>query len=241
MTETTKIVTKTVLATSLLGIAFVAGLFTFFPSIKAELVHLLEQKTQVAGRDTPVIIRGGSIVARAKTNNGWQQIDPTDPTKGYFTNVGLACRKNQIFVSGQDLNDSTIDESNSPWEIDVSSRKNDGMQRPMPNSGLRICSEVKCNLASRNLSDTNVYMYVLDNDNDAINDPDVDDDDPPAKRGLHLKKYQRCEQCDFISKVYVLDTAHPTAATPTAPSPFVCNNSDCRVHIGKDEGIKCPL
>jgi hypothetical protein len=242
MKESTKVVIKTILATSVLGIAFVAGLFIFFPSIKAKLVHLLEQKTMVAGRDTPVIIRGGSIVARSKEYSEWQLTVPILPggQSGYSTNVKKACRKNQIFVSGQDLTDTTIDESTSPWEIDLSSRDDHGMPRPAPDSGLRICSELNCDLSKRDPKDFNIYMYVLDDNNDRIKDPDVDDDDLPAQKGHHIKKYQRCGQCDYISNVYVLDSTHRTATPQPSPYSFKCNNSDCRVHIGTDDDIKCP-
>jgi hypothetical protein len=232
MTETTKIVTKTVLATSLLGIAFVAGLFTFFPSIKAELVHLLEQKTQVAGRDTPVIIRGGSIVARAGSDGTpivW--MPNADPSKGYFANVGVSS-KNEIFVHGEDLYDSSTDVTGLPWLVLITSRNSNGQGvDDEDKGGFKLCSEPDCNIKTRDMNDVNVYLSLINSITDSFGPSEIDDDGTSTvPNSFHLRKYGNgidpniCKKCEHISKIIVKAKKQPKQV-------FNCQNGACEVSL----------
>ena len=222
MQESTKI-SLTVIGTSLFTIALAAGtILVFHSQIKNKADRFFARHNHsVSGKDTPVSVRGGSIVVRAK-DTYWNQNTDASKTYAYSAPIGLAS-KGEILARMQDFEDYSA--YGLPWSITLISRTGDN------NAGIMLCSEPDCRTDNGTLNDGNVYWVWRKPKFESIGPAEADDDgasdtSKPFHRGAY--KYtdaagQRHPEYEHISKI-IITTSDTTLTRP-------CHNSACDVWI----------
>lgn len=132
----------------------------------------IASKTNIpSGDDSPITIRGGSIILRA--HDGWTSCYPTDPSAPrsncYFAKMDHA-RKTKSLLLDQVLNQTNVSQKLA-WEIDLPDRSS--------GHGVIVCADVKkdysgCLLTNSASSSDTVYVLSMD-PGDTLSQADLDD------------------------------------------------------------------
>ena len=248
MKESTKIISSTIIGSSLLTFALAVGTTTAFrkqikdkfdKQIKRLVAEILtEQHTFTAsGRDTPVGVRGGSIIGRTWRNQEMPVFWTGNGPNAFIAKVPPGS-KGTISIYGPELADTSSTTTNS-WKISITGRLTGGKRDPTGSDGnfkgahgVNLCSNPDCSVG-KPLDPNDLYVYLtlinpVDNPKDVIDAPDVDDDPLPAgqyhRRSFH-NGTSKCQGCDYVSYIFV-DTGGGT------PIPYPCHNGSCEVGIG---------
>jgi hypothetical protein len=246
MKESTKVISSTIIGTSVLTIALATGAVAVFHSqIEEKIDGFLDRHNRtVSGKDTPVSVRGGSIVARAHAGDGWTPVPHT--TDEYMADVlkedGTPANKGSISISGQGLKDRTYTPSKS-WVICIRGRVTGGQfdtDNGNPPSctnkhGFELCSNIACDYGNQIEPTNHIYLKLLD-PNDKFVPPPIDDDPAAQTSGnRHRWAFQnntpKCDRCDHISDIIPDPVTDPNITKPGKVQ-IQCKNSACEIKIG---------
>jgi len=227
---------------------FGVGLITLFGGGIVGIVGLKIYQyynPQKAATDSPVTIRGGSIIAEAdvghKKSSGWKTLTP------YFSYSAAPGTqyKNAAVVGSESIDPYTVS-LNAPWEIDFPDR-NGSLKR-----GFRLCSDLATDPSGHtllkdpngvemcapptqtpNTNDPLVYLISMDtdkNDNDSIKQADVDEDfsTDGVSRRLAFKDGGSSShpEYNYLFQIVIISGGSPSPAVH-------CTNSVCSLSLTK--------
>ena len=182
-----------------------------------------ERRVVVAGKDSPVIIRGGSITAIA--SGVW---DLYKAPNVYSAPLSSAADKKTIVISGEGVPTSTSAMDYS-WTISITARDSNGNVDPSGSNGFILCSNADCSTGKPIEATNLVYLTTID-PNDTIVRPDVDDDDGKEGPGGVIKYHRwgfnhsnNCQRCNHISEIWI---------SQGVKVPHPCHNGRCEVGVG---------
>jgi hypothetical protein len=255
MQELTKNNLTIIGTTSLVTVALAAGILAVFHSeIENKIRHAVERNRSVSGKDTPVGVRGGSIIAIAHASGGWEPTDQPNTLKAEVVGTdGEPVDKTIINVSGEALDDKTYTAPKS-WVMAFLGRGDQGTYvtfqiDPVTKTvvtknqhGYMLCSNPDCQ-AGASVDQTNyVYLKLID-PGDTLGRPDLDDEDaviaPVGQRLIrHRVAFQNnvsgCRSCNYVSDI-VPDAVTEPDILKAGKVKTRCRNSVCQVKIGYEQ------
>ena len=165
------------------------GAFKLIASDVTQIVETaLAAKLVASADDSPVTVRGGSIIASVD-NNDWAPDNAANPS--YWT--AQVNDKTKIYVSRKGHKSKQVLPSAMDWVILINSRDVNGNDPDDGKHGLRICSKQDCSTGTAiSNNDPNVYLFLINPADDIFIPPDINDDgtdDDDSGNTILLQKF----------------------------------------------------